>query len=492
MSLPLAAQKPVKAPAKAPATKPAAKDSVVKPKPAEPDVPKYGYLQGVLVDSIHGEPLAGGLVQVEGSGRIAPTDSSGRFLVDSIPPGRYRVIVDHPLIDTLGITLVTDSMQFVAGSITRTVIAVPTADRLTAMLCPAARRALGPGALVGRVREPDTDEPAIGARVSFVYYDPDPPGLPPNIKVKKQPKVREATVGADGTYRICGLPATFEGKLQAQRRDGGATAEVTVEQSEGVLALRSMSVAAVQKTVATKDSAGKVVINQKGSARVIGKVVNSNGGPVVGARVSLMGGSAAALTRTDGSFLLDSLPSGTQSLVIRQIGYKPTEYAVELSARVPARATIKLGAFVPELSPVEVISRREDGLQRVGFTDRKRNSAGGHFIDSDAIEKRGAQLFTDLLRTVPGIRVATDNGSNGNMVFSTRSSTQDGCVTIWLDGAPWRSLEAGDLDSFVKPDEVAAIEVYQGAQLPVQFTSPGENCAAVVVWTKTRVDARRK
>ena len=38
------------------------------------------------------------------------------------------------------------------------------------------------------------------------------------------------------------------------------------------------------------------------------------------------------------------------------------------------------------------------------------------------------------------------------------------------------------------PNEVAAIEVYNGTSVPPQFTTPGQNCAAVVVWTKTRVD----
>jgi hypothetical protein len=490
IALPASAQKtPVKQPPKAPAKAGAAKDTATKPaKAPEPEAPKFGYLQGVAVDSIRGEPLIGALVQVEGTGRISPTDSIGRFLVDSVPPGRYRVVLDHPLLDTLGITLVTDTMSFTAGAVTRTLIAVPDGERLAAILCPAGRRALGPGALVGRVREPDTDEPAVGARVSFVYFDPDPPGIPSNIKVKKSPRVREATVGADGTYRICGLPATFEGKLQAQRKDGGATAEVLVELTDGVLALRSMSVAAAAITVA-KDTSGKTVINQKGTARVFGRVLNANNAPVVGARVGLMGSSAAAITRADGTFVLDSLPSGTQALVVRQIGYRPTEHTVELSARIPARANIKLGAFVPELSAVEVVSRREEGLQRVGYRDRKRSAASGHFIDPETIEKRNAQFFTDLLRTVPGIRVVTSGQQS--MVYSTRSASQDGCVTTWVDGSPWRSLEAGDLDSFVQPPEVAAIEVYQGTNIPAQFQSAGSNCAVVVVWTKTRVDRRR-
>jgi hypothetical protein len=478
-------------PAKPTTKAPPAKDSAAKrvaPPPA-PEAPKFAYLQGVAVDSVHEEPLAGALIQVEGTTRIAPTDSLGRFLVDSIPPGTYRVLVDHPMLDTLGISLVTPPMTFVLNEITRTTIAVPGAERLTSLFCPAARRALGPGALVGRVREPDTEEPAVGARVSLVYFDPDIPGLPTQLRVKKSPRVREATVAEDGTYRLCGLPSTFEGKLQAQRKDGGATAEVTVSQSEGVLALRSMSVAAMPKIAAAGDTGTQAPV-QRGAARVFGRVLNANGAPVVDARVSLMGYSNATKTRANGEFVLDSLPSGTQALVVRQIGYKPIEQTVELSARSPARVTVKLGVLVPELSAVEVVAVRDEGLQRVGFLDRKRTSAQGHFIDPETIERRKATMFSDLLRTVPGIRVQQFNG--GAQVFSTRNSSQNGCVTMWVDGAQWQQLSAGDLDSFVQPQEVAAIEVYQGTQVPPQFSQPGQSCAAVVVWTKLRVESKRK
>ena len=60
-------------------------------------------------------------------------------------------------------------------------------------------------------------------------------------------------------------------------------------------------------------------------------------------------------------------------------------------------------------------------------------------------------------------------------------------MTIYVDGSPWQQLEPGDLDSFVQPNEVAAIEVYTGTSVPPQFSSAGQSCAAVVVWTKTRV-----
>ena len=227
----------------------------------------------------------------------------------------------------------------------------------------------------------------------------------------------------------------------------------------------------------------------RGTARVFGKVVNRNGAPVSGARVGLMGTSAAALTKANGDFVLDSLPAGTQALVVRQIGYRPTEVAVDLSSRAPSRVTVQLGVFVPELTPVEVVSRRDEGLQKVGFVDRKRSSAGGYFLGPEQLEKRNALKFSDILRTTPGIRVTELNGQA--MITSSRSAQGNGCVTMFVDGSQWQQISPGDLDSYVQPNEVAAIEVYSGAGLPVQFSTAGQNCAAVVVWTKTRVQRRR-
>ena len=492
LAAPLGAQRtPLKVPPKAAP----AKADTVKPqpasKPAQSEPPKFAYLQGVATDSVHAEPLAAALIQIEGTNRVGVTDALGRFLIDSIPPGEYRLVVDHPLLDTLGITLATPKMTFVVNEITRTTVAVPSAAYFSSLFCTPARRMLGPGALVGRVRDPDTDQPADSARVSLVYYDPDPPGLPANLKLKKQARVREARVGADGTYRLCGLPATFEGLLQAQRKDGGATAEVTITQSEGTLTLRSMSVSPLPKAIASgTDTVTKAVV-PRGTARAFGKVLNANGAPVSGARVGLWGGSSSTRTRDNGDFVLDSLPAGTQALEVRQLGYRPTHVPVELSSRTPARVTVKLGIFIPQLSPVEVISRREEGLQKVGYLDRKRGASGGHFIDPETIEKRHAQFLSDLLRTVPGIRVQTTNGQT--QLISTRTSTGGGgCVNIVVDGGQWQQLEAGDLDSFVRPEEVAAIEVYNGISTPPQFQQTGSNCAVVVVWTKTRVDSRRK
>ena len=450
-----------------------------------------GYLQGVAIDSIHDTPLVNAIIQLSGTDRVGLTDSLGRFLVDSIKPGSYKVDVDHPILDTLGIMLSTAPMQFVANEVTRVVIAVPSQEFLAGRFCTPARRALGPGVLAGRVREPDSDVAAVGARVSLVWYDPDPPavaGVP--VKIKKAPRVREATVGEDGTYRLCGLPEQYEGKLQAQRKDGGTTAEVSITQEDGLLALRSMSVAPLAVAKGT-DSAGKPTTVVKGAARVLGRVLNSRGTPVENARVTLNGTGASALTRANGEFVLDSLPAGTQAITVRHLGYAPTEVGVELSARTPARVNVQMGPYVPVLETREVVSRQDAGLERVGWTQRKRGASSGYFISPEQIEARKATQFTDLLTTTPGIRV---QGSMGRMyIEATRTAGRRGCVNVYVDGSRWQQLEAGDLDSFVRPQDVAAIEVYPGGgSMPVEFQSTGGDCAAVVVWTKLNVNRRVK
>jgi hypothetical protein len=493
--------------AQAPTSRPTIKQPPPAPKPSPPTARPapgatpavtgtsgMGYLQGVAQDSIHGGPLASAIIQLEGTDRVAVTDSLGRFLMDSVKPGNYKILVDHPILDTLGILLSTAPMPFAANEVTRVVVAVPSGEFLAARFCTPARRSLGPGVLVGRVREPDSEIAAEGARVSLVWYDPDPPAMAGiTLKIKKAPRVREATVGKDGTYRLCGLPEKYEGKLQAQRKDGGTTAEVSVTQDEGMLALRSMSVAPLVVASAADSATGAAPKVAKGSARVIGRVLNKAGAPVEGARVSLMGNGAATLTRANGDFVLDSLPAGTQAISVRHLGYAPTEVPVELSSRAPVRVTVPLGAYVPELTPVEVVSQMEQGLDRVGYTGRKRGAQGGHFIGPEQIEARKAIQFTDLLTTTPGIRV---EGSMGHMaITSTRSVGRQGCVTIFVDGSRWEQLEAGDLDSFVRPDEAAAIEVYpSGSSVPVEFQTTGADCAAVVIWTKLNVNrrARRK
>jgi carboxypeptidase family protein/TonB-dependent receptor-like protein len=446
-----------------------------------------GSLSGTVTDSLHDVLLRGALVRIDQTTREGFTDSLGHFHIDSVPAGQHRLVVIHPLLDTLGISLVTQPMTFLGGSEKIVDLSVPSAETLVSIFCPPARRALGPAALVGFVHDADTDLPAVGAKVSLLYYESDPLGL------KKSPRVRESPIGKDGTYRICGLPPQLSGKLQVFR-NGVQTGEVPVvlgDSGAQVLAMRSMSIASQVQTVAVagKDTGGGAPrMVQKGKARVTGKVLNKYGQPLAHARVELQNTGQATLTRANGEFTLDSLPSGTQTLEVRQLGYSPTDVPVELSMARPENVTVKMADYVPVLSEMRVTAQKEKGLFDVGFTDRKK-SGMGYYLDADQLKMRQTNQFSDMLRTVPGLRVVPA-GDGTNVIQSSRDPT-GGCVTFYVDGSPWQQMTPGDLDTFVRPEEVGALEVYNGSTTPAQFTQPGlSDCTTVVIWTKRRINRK--
>jgi len=121
---------------------------------------------------------------------------------------------------------------------------------------------------------------------------------------------------------------------------------------------------------------------------------------------------------------------------------------------------------------------------------QRKRSGNGYYIDEKQIN-HNTQNFSDALRVVPGLRISPNPGRNRNVIESTRS--QNGCVNFWVDGTMWQTLEPGDIDDFVRPHEVAAIEAYNGSTTPAQFQVTGQtSCATIVVWTYRRLDRGTK
>ena len=444
---------------------------------------------GTAYDSVRFRPMAGARIVVDTTGLFGIADAGGRFQIDGVPPGEHFLRVEHPVLDSMGVSLRTPSQHFAAGAGTLHALASPTARTLIERFCAPAWRARGPAALMGRVREADTRAPAAGAKVSLVWYEVDP-----NDPTQTFPRVREARVGADGTYRICGLPAQLDGKVQVIR-DALTSGDISVSFGQDLLVLRSLSIATPGAVIAVADpgadsvSPGVTATSEDvallGTAQLTGRVVNRAGQPLSGARVMLEGTARAASTRADGSFMLDSLPPGTQSVAVRLLGYAPTEAAVELASSAARTVTLTMDEFVPTLEAVRVTAQRERALDAVGFLRRQRNGTG-YYLEGDAINKE-SQYFSDVLRNVPGIRIQWVGGRQ--MITSSRGPSA--CVTIWIDGTQWLQLQPGDIDDFLKPNEVSAIEVYGPSTTPMEFQSRGASCTTIVAWTARRLSRRK-
>jgi hypothetical protein len=484
--------------AQAQATPPAA----ATPAPAAQDTarPAFGMILGTVFDSVHNAPLANATVFVLGTPRIGSTNDRGLFTVDSLKPGMHRVHIAHELLDSLGITMVTDSFEVVAGERKVLEMALPSSESLVALSCNAATRRLGPSAIVGRLLDADTDEPVSGARVSFAWSE-----LSLAAGLKRVPKVRGATANAEGVFRICGVPSEVEGTLQADKA-GISTAEIKVTFIGQPLVIQGLrignanTVARAQVDSTTGINPGRsggeqrfsALTYQKGSAVLRGKVVNANGVPIPNARVEVEGTTSRALTNAEGAFTLTELPSGTQSVVARQMGFAPVTQPVDLSTREAANATITMNTAVRVLDPVVVTAESDMGLENIGFVQRKR-SMSGTFMDAKEVMARGPNILTDVFRTVPSLRVVpvspydyTVQSSRGNMLGGN-------CVKYWMDGTQYEPVFPGDVDRMIPPYEIAAIEVYNGSTVPFEFTSANSsNCAVIVIWSKYKAGQPRR
>ena len=61
------------------------------PAPEPPVTPAHGAIAGTVLDDATGRPIAGARVTVQGAGREATTDRAGRYLLDGVAPGTWKV-----------------------------------------------------------------------------------------------------------------------------------------------------------------------------------------------------------------------------------------------------------------------------------------------------------------------------------------------------------------------------------------------------------------
>jgi Carboxypeptidase regulatory-like domain len=433
---------------------------------------------GIAYDSVRGHPMAGAQIVIQGTPLITVAGDEGRFHFDSVPPGQYRLIVSHPILDSLGIQLVTPPITFTAGKQATLDLATPAPATLVKMLCPAAWLTRGPAALFGRVRNADTGQPVADARVSVVYYETD------FLKLTKVPRLREATTIKDGTYRICGLPATFDGKVQVNHA-GLKSGDVPVSFDKSVLEMRNLSVASAAPVAVAVGDTNPPPRRALAVATLRGRVLGTNGRPVAGARVQLEGTTHSVNSGSDGTFQLDSLPSGSQVVRAMLIGFIPVEQAVELAGHTPVAVTLQLEKEVAMLPTVTTEAKRQSGLDAVGFTQRAKQGIG-YFLDEKTIERKQQTKFTDLLRAVPGLSVSE---SGYNTTVTDNRTPMGGCVAYVVDGSPWQAVSSDDINNFVQGSDIGALEVYRGVETPPQFQFPGQSgCTVIVIWTKWRID----
>jgi hypothetical protein len=255
----------------------------------------------------------------------------------------------------------------------------------------------------------------------------------------------------------------------------GTAIRVSIPDSVGVAVQQlSLSISASQPLAAAanpSDTASTPSLT--GTASLSGVVRGVGGLPLADAQLRVRGVAPVARSDTRGGYSLDGLPSGTQVLEVRRIGYLLGEVPVELRAGQTQSQDVRLQRIVT-LDSIRVLAQRSRYRE---FEDHRKRHGFGKFLNEVEIERRHAFETSDLLRMIPGFRVV-GYGIDAQVVTTRGVTSMSGpCeVNVVLDGMQHQDI------NLIHPTSIAGIEAYPAGMLgPMEYDG---RCGLIVIWSK--------
>jgi hypothetical protein len=204
--------------------------------------------------------------------------------------------------------------------------------------------------------------------------------------------------------------------------------------------------------------------------------------PLVRAQVSVEGLGIGGVTDHRGSLRLPGIPGGTQTIVVRSVGFQTQRQEVRV-----AGAAVYPVAFAMMLRAVElpeVRARARSGVRRLanaGFYDRQAQGLG-RFITREDIDARRARMLSDMLRTVPGVHLSGTRSSDSHASMRRSLMPNRRCpIQYYMDGIPAHALNIDDIPA----RDVEGVEIYSGvSQIPPQFNRRTAMCGVIAIWTR--------
>jgi hypothetical protein len=478
---------------------------------AAPQSP-IGRLEGTVKGTLASRPLGGTqvlLVRLESDTSVAVSarvDARGRFHVDSLPIGHYLVQVSHPTLDSLDMALPSERLVISDGRTTRSDVTLPSGAVLRDMVCPGV--ALGPdkGVLAGRVVDADTDAPMASAKVVVAWTSISIDRK--KHKIETERRSGSAATNRLGEYRLCGVPADQSLEVQVQHKERfGAATRLIVSREEGVV-VRDFSMSlrfaptlamldSLEQLLASRASADSTIIAQAasvgraasradsaplelaltGTAILSGTVRTTTGQAVPGAEIRVRDAQPFTTTDDVGRFILSGLPTGTQVLVVRKLGYALGEIAVDLRPNARREESVRLRkAFA--LDSVRVLAKRPPLAE---FEYNRRTNMFGHFLTLGDIQRSKAKKTADLLPLLGGYTQMARGRYEKNMAVQLGEPGSVRCRTanVVIDGTEF-GWDVND----VAPNQIAGIELYKdAASAPLKYQSHAE-CGVIVIWLR--------
>jgi hypothetical protein len=464
---------------------------------------------GTVYDSIARRPLPSAVVQLVGAGDTtaasrygARTDAAGRFTIAGVAPGEYVAVFGHPALDSLGLEAERLAVR-VAGATQRVDLASPSARTVARIVCPRAEQPDSMGLVMGHVRRAGDESPLVGATVDVRWTEwTSVTGDIGSWRPRQRHAAAETT--ENGWFALCDVPGGAPLMVHAAfEADTSGFVRVTVPPGE----LRHLTwhVGAGMRAGTGARTPVMPTSLWRGAARLSGRVRDRAGQPIANARASVWGAVGDRATDARGSFTLDSLPGGTQTLEVRALGYAPEQVVVHLVPGRSSQVDVTLGDRVTELAPVTVRATESRGLRLDAFYDRMKDAERGinrgYFFTPEELERRNPPLITNIFDEVPGLLVDRRDGNRKAKVrgiLRDPSAWLNRCeMSVFLDGiqiiggmrdipglgSP--SPHQDSIDEVVPAAHVAAVEIYpHPVMAPPQYQRLNGTCGIILLWTK--------
>jgi hypothetical protein len=450
-------------------------------------------VSGVVYDSLARAPLAGAVVQLvaadpgtrfNGTGL---SDSLGRFSISAVPAGRYMLGFLHATLDSLGMEPPLRELNVVGRVPVRADLAIPSPARLRTAICGPRAAADSVTLIVGVVRAGQDHAAAASASVSGMWVEF---ALSRGRLERTVPRLA-VTTAANGWYALCNVPSAGTVALIANR-GADSTDLIEVEMPPARFLRRDLYIGSARIVTDTlrTDTLGPLVSRRRvGEGRISGVIVTADGGrPVAEALVRIRDGPETRANER-GEWSLTGAPVGTRMLDVRAVGYYPESRPVDVvMGAAPVRTALMTMKSV--LDTVRVVAERLSNRNMVEFNERRRGGMG-RFLTAADIERRRPIVTSDLFLNMAGLRL--ERTEIGDTQLLMRGTFEELCVpNVYIDGRYMRGMSADDVNGWVKPGEIAGMEVYVGPHVPAQFNTGlagggaagGESCGAIVIWTK--------
>jgi len=243
-------------------------------------------------------------------------------------------------------------------------------------------------------------------------------------------------------------------------------------------------------------AASEISAQEPLTVEVQGRVIDdASGASIEGADILMMDafGNRMARRTSDehGRFAFPVRRVSAVQFRASRVGYREVSSPIlNLEERSFFMVELRMDVDIVLLAPLEVVVRSEVHRSAVlsGF-DHRITRGMGRYFSRDQIEGLRPSRVTDLLATLPGVRIdgGGGRGFQRTIVMARSQAAGRACnPQIFLDGRLMnRGGEPLSPDDLVSPEDLEGVEVYAGmSTVPAEFLNPDSRCGVVALWTR--------